>query len=402
MSLVGSGLRPLLVTVFFYTLPLSLIIGAAGYFGISLYSWKFLSMGLFIISMGTIAIYTELKSRERVFEPLEPLVQHPPVESIETAADDNEPEEVLESAFSKLENELREEIAFRNGEIQRLNQEKERERQERERAQEELESNQRRFEERLEEEKIHSLELSETVSSLKALLEAKQEEIDKLGGKIRDLTYEIKTLLQIADMSVLSEVKDKKDKEEDLFRNLPLQKQPLQRMELKERGQQDHHAAPESVKNLEDAKKQLRRCLDIAQKITGSHYIRGQSARFRDMGYDHYALDLRRLCDSLRSENSAAVIVYSPKENRLLFINNHVKSILGYSPEKFVQDFESIVQEGMGDWKKVVGQLSTLHEAKTSLVMKNKSSEDIVVQCLLGMIPTGVFKSHVIGVLYHQ
>lgn len=402
MSKGGSGLRPLLVTVFFYTLPLSLIIGAAGYFGISLYSWKFLSMGLLVISMGTIAIYTELCQKQSV----EGAVEAPPplaaaAANIQPPQEESEKEEGVNSAFLQLEKELREEIAFRNEEIQRLNQEKERERVEKDQKEEELAGAQRLFEEKLEEEKIRNIGLQETVSDLKARLEVRQEEIDKLGGKIRDLTYEIKTLLQIADMSIISEVKDKKEKEEDLFRNHPLTSPMLHKSDTAEKLQQDVFIAPESVKNLEDAKKQLRRCLDIAQKITGSHYIRGQAARFRDMAYDHYALDLRRLCDSLRSENGAAVIVYSPRENRLLFINNHVKTILGYSPEKFVQDFETIVQEGMGDWKKVVGQLSTLHEAKTSLVMKNKNSEDIVVQCLLGMIPTGVFKSHVMGVLYH-
>ncbi|CRX38849.1 hypothetical protein [Estrella lausannensis] len=402
MSKGGSGLRPLLLTVLFYTLPLSLIIGAAGYFGISLYSSKFLSMGLFVISMGSIAIYMELRqkvSSELPQEELPPVAEEPLVLDF-LPAEGKESEEAANTAFLQLEKELREEIAFRNEEIQRLNQERERERVEKELKEEELDSAQRLFEEKLEEEKLRNIGLQETVSDLKSRLEFKQEEIDKLGGKIRDLTYEIKTLLQIADMSIISEVRDKNEKEEDLFRNISLSSPPLSKSDKVEKLPQDSYLAPESVKNLEDAKKQLRRCLDIAQKITGSHYIRGQAARFRDMA-DHYALDLRRLCDSLRSENGAAVIVYSPRENRLLFINNHVKTILGYSPEKFVQDFESIVQEGMGDWKKVVGQLSTLHEAKTSLVMKNKNNEDVVVQCLLGMIPTGVFKSHVMGVLYH-
>jgi hypothetical protein len=123
-------------------------------------------------------------------------------------------------------------------------------------------------------------------------------------------------------------------------------------------------------------------------------------SRFRDLPINNYTLDLRRLFDSLRSENAGVVFVYSQKENKLLFTNNVVKNVLGWSPEKFTQDFQEIVQDGLQEWKNAVSQLLIKGETNTRLVIKTKSGQDMMFQCQLGIIPTGIFRNHVIGVLY--
>jgi len=369
--------KPLLVILLLYTLPMALAIVGGAFLGISLYN--FLGLATIISAFGTIALFAFISKIPR-----EEVVVYEEEPKEEIIADPSELEEALETikTMELKEAELREEILFRNNEIQKLVQERDLERNERERLSEETMLERRITEEKIEEEAMKQHGLTENIANLKILLDRKQEEIDNLSGKIRDLTYEIKTLVLIAD-----DVKEP-FKEEEFRIHTPI----IQKVEKK-----GFEAPPELG---DDAKCQLRRCLDIAQKITGSHHIGGYQSRFRDMAYDNYALDLRRLCDSLRSEKDAAVIVYSPKEDKLLFINNHVKTLLGYSPEKFVQDFENIVQEGMGDWKKRVMHLTTLSEAKTSLIIKNRNNEDMVLQCLIGMIPTGVFKNHILGVLY--
>lgn len=358
-----ARVRPLLVTLLFYMLPLASVIVIASLFGIPPYSRQFFSLGFIVIAFGSIAMFLELKNKESKKSILEPSL-----ESIEEHKDEDL------KKYEDIESDLKEEIMFRNEEIQKLVQERDLERAEKERIKEDQSLQRQILEEKLEEELIKNLHLLENMSSLKTLLDKKQEEIDRLGGKIHDLTFEIKTLVQIAEFS-----------EEE-------KPEPVQPIFLK--------TEPPFFEQSPDAKRQLRRCLDIAQKITGSYHIGGYQSRFRDMALDNYALDLRRLCDSLRSEKGAAVMVYSPKESKLLFINNHVKTLFGYSPEKFMQDFESIVQEGMGEWKKIISQLALISETKTSLIIKNKNNEDVVIQCLLGMIPTGIFKNHVLGVLF--
>lgn len=153
-----------------------------------------------------------------------------------------------------------------------------------------------------------------------------------------------------------------------------------------------------AIDDHEVAETQLKRCLDIATKMTGSTNIGGTS-RVRDLQVDSYALDLRRLCDSLRVENSCIVILFSQKENKLLFVNNHVKNITGWSPEKFLQDFPEIIQNKTDVWNAGISQLASYPEVKLSLPIKTKDGHEIRLHCLLGAINTGLFRHHVIGIL---
>ncbi len=118
-----------------------------------------------------------------------------------------------------------------------------------------------------------------------------------------------------------------------------------------------------------------------------------------DSPADSFALDLRRLCDSLRSENSCTILLYSPKENQLLFANNQIKTVTGWSPDKFVQNFSDIMQDE-APWRQGIASLTMRSEAKVDLTFKMKSGQDISVHGLLGLIPTGIFRQHIIAVLY--
>jgi hypothetical protein len=160
------------------------------------------------------------------------------------------------------------------------------------------------------------------------------------------------------------------------------------------------HESKIRVHSCQDAMIQLKRCLDIAQKITSSSHFNSESSRFRDFPVDNFVLDLRRLCDSLRSENQCAILLYSPKEEKVIFANNQVKTLLGWSPEKIVQNFGDIIQEGDQEWKHHLAHISLKHESQVKLQFKTKKGHDLLVHCHLGMIPTGVFRYHVIGVLH--
>lgn len=295
-----------------------------------------------------------------------------------------------------------EEISYRNEEMQKLTQERDHSKHQHEMLKEEFEIYKEKSLEQLEQEKQQANSLQEAISDLRTSVENKQGQIELLENKIHDLTYEIKTLLQLADMKTLPNepVFDTAHGTlaegfviNEVAHNYQVDVKALQEEKVLHNASQQPH-------QKEHFHEQLKRCIDIAQKITGSHHLAGYNSRFRDLGMDSYTLDLRRLCDNLGSENSYTVFVFSPKENKLLFVNNQIKELLGWSPEKFQQDFSNIVKEGMGEWKESLSHLNAHSHTQARLLMKKKTGQDLLIQCHLGLIPTGVFRNNIIGVLH--
>lgn len=208
-----------------------------------------------------------------------------------------------------------------------------------------------------------------------------QDSMEQLHMKVRDLSYEIKTLLSInerepAFISADAPFKAPHDQEEAPF--------PIERQ----------------VHNDIDASLLLKRCINTAQKLTGAYYYGNELSRYREFSPSHSAIDLRRLFDSLRMENEALIVVYSPKDQKLLFANGQTKSMLGWSPDKFVSDFLTLIQEGAQEWKRAVNQTPSQSDTPLKLLLKSKSGQDVFLQCHLGSIPTGLFRGYIIGVLF--
>lgn len=237
-------------------------------------------------------------------------------------------------------------------------------------------------------------EYSQTINDLRSSMEKKQQQVVKLESSVKDLTYEIKTLLQLSEIDVPSQppippLPFKENRSplpsfEPPAAVAPLPFEPL---------------SPSMTQRQQDVSRQLKRCIDTAQKLTGAHHF-GASSRFRDMPINSYALEQRRLFDSLQSENSNLLLIYSQKEDKLLFANNQTKTLLGWSPDKFIQDFPMLIQTSFSDWKKTLSSLTTQTEAHTSLVLKSRTGAEHPFNCLLGAIPTGIFKNHIIILLY--
>lgn len=409
-----------------YTVPLVVMIAYDTWFSHAS-RWTLLAVGLLLVSVGTLIFFSLLLQWEQNSKTsphsIAPSPPAPPqeeeleeLEELEESAETEVPideeelpnyEEELASLQKKLEEahekqqEYLEEITYRNEELQKLTQERDLHQREHEKLHEEFQQYRKISEETLEEEKNQAHEYQETISQQRATIEQKQQRIEHLDNKIRDLTYEIKTLLQLADMgsSGLATHDDQPSKHGFTFSESATEF--LVPLDISYEDT-DQETPTTTVHNDDDAKKLLKRSIDIAQKITGSHHFGSSKSRFGDLALDNYALDLRRLCDSLRSETAGSIFVYSPKDNKLLFSNNQVKELLGWSPEKFVLDFETIVQEGIFEWKSAVSQLSSMNSTATRLVMKAKSGHDLLLHCKLGLIPTGVFRNNVIGVLYQD
>lgn len=243
--------------------------------------------------------------------------------------------------------------------------------------------------------------LSETkqiINEQQKLLERKQNQIQELEKKVRDLNYEVKTLLQLGAF----EAESQQQEEEDLNFSHPL----IDVFESGEPLSEDPVRDPQKVscdKELHtpyDAAVQLQKCIEKAQKLKGIHDLGKKDSRFSDLSLNHYALDLRRLFDSFRNENSCMVLIYSPKEQRLLFSNNHSKNILGWSPEKLIKDFHSLIKKGRAEWSEALERLKSCKEAQARLLLQGRSGQDVLLHCHLGLIPSGLFSQHVIAVLF--
>jgi len=230
-------------------------------------------------------------------------------------------------------------------------------------------------------EKLSSLtyESAQSIEELRAALDQKQQQIVHFENQINDLRYEIKTLLHLTEIDYPQKEFSQSEEESPL---LP-----------EERGFFHEHL----VANGAEAKVLLKSCLEKAQKITGASQLNSTS---RIKAIDHSALDLRLLFDALREENGALIAVFSPKDSKLLFANNQTKSLLGYSPEKFVQEFQAIIQEYLEPWNEAVNQLSTKSELSLPLEMIGKGGESVHVSCHLAGIPIGIFRGLVILVAY--
>lgn len=406
------------VVAVLYLLPIVIIcIYSMQYFPLPLI-WTVFSLGLLLTVAGSLCIFYLLCSWEDVWKRNIEIASFPPEHSLpseeileitaaaepfveaEVAAESEETLRLKEE-LEKLQLEviqLRDqqeiyfkEISSRDDQTAKLFQEEKQLREELGKVKEEFKLHKQSSESQLEKEKILSNQYQDTIFQVRAEMEKKQEHVEKLENKIQDLTYEIKTLLQLADLGLQA---------------LPeTLEEPLEGGEgsiIKETPSQ-YQVSVESVKvamkSPEQAKEHLKRCIDIAQKVTGSHHFGRNNMRLGEFTFDNYALDLRRLCESLRSENQCTVFVYSPKESKLLFVNNQIKDLLGWSPERFVQDFESIVQEGFHDWRSSLSHITSVKETQTRLVMKTRAGQDVLVQCELGIIPTGIFRNNIIGIL---
>ncbi len=226
-------------------------------------------------------------------------------------------------------------------------------------------------------------EYQHTISEQRMILEKKQRYVGKLEGKVRDLMYEIRSLLQL--------------EESPLSPTSP----PLVELSDHESNSEEYYLPP-TEKGPYDLSLLLSRYRERAEKFTGvDHlgYMGGKSPRFLDMSLDSYAIDLRRLFDTFRDETSGILFVYSQLEEKLLFVNNYIKTILGWSPEKFIKEFPELVETGHAELENALTQIHTIKESELSLTLRSKAGDNIPFHCFIGAIASGPFVNHVIGIL---
>lgn len=365
-------------------------------------NWNLLSLGLLLSAMGSLAIFLLLTRWEsswlsRLNTPQTPLPANdatvsefkeiiPPTIYQEIPTSNNE--EALK-ALEQSNLKLTSDIETLLDELRQLGIEKEGCQQQTQKAIAEFEAYKNTSLQDLNQQKVYINELQSSIADQKSLLDKRQQQISILETKVGDLTYEIKTLLQIAERhsDSISSIQ-----ESEYTYTIPTTTEPTNNFQDFQPEKQVHSS--------DDASRQLKRCLDIAQKITGSNRFNTQLSTFLDSPADNFSIDLRRLCDSLRSENNCTVFLYSPNENQPLFANNQIKVLTGWSPEKFIQNFNEILENSSNEWKQALSSLATKSETTVKLSLKSKTGQEVIVNGQIGLIPTGIFRYHAIAILY--
>lgn len=375
----------LLYLLGFYAFPL---------FGLILYTemylpmgqtWILLPVGLICVSVGCLAIYSLMRRLEQPIvhvHSADPEPMPAPAPFVQAAAPMVERiEQPSQELLDKIET-LQAANNQQKEDIDRLSRDNERYQRQAELVLQEFAQFKKAAQEEIEQKGTQVADNQQKIAEQKAILEKKQHVIGQLEIKVQDLSYEIKTLLQLAEIGNPKEHRSKPAS----FNEIPLPDLSPDQAGILE----------PLVFTPQEAQQQLKRCIDMAQKITAS-----SSMRTSELGSDQFTLDHRRLFDSLRSETGAAILLYSQKENKLLFANQQCKQLLGWSSDKVVQLFPEIVQPGKEEWQTALTQLATEPEARVQLSLKAKTGSDVSVQGVIGTVPTGLFKHHAVAVLFN-
>jgi len=234
-------------------------------------------------------------------------------------------------------------------------------------------------------------------------MEKRQEQICHLDSKIHDLSYEIRTLIHLHEVDSRPSTHITLQKNEKTIRPFNKFSIPIQTVIPEIYPQEwelDNLSNLRQIQTSPEALMLLRKCVNIAQRLTGANYYSNENSRFREFSSSHFTIDQRRLFDNLRNEESGLILVYSQKENKLLFANNQTKSLLDCSPEKFINEFGSFFQDGLSEWNKALSLLNNSAESQCRLLVKTKQGSEIVLNSYFGLVPTGLFRNYVICVLY--
>ena len=366
---------------FFYFLPSVFLALYAFYFQDN---WGFICLSLLLSVGGTFLFSSLFNQWEGSFSHVE-LSKEKPKDTSESEEKTRglflEEIEQLKEERRELESRCAEELeenAKLADQIQKITKERELHRMQVETALFESNSYKTMAQEQIEELRALLNEHLGTITGQREIIEKKQQQIQQFESKIRDLNYEIKTLLHLSE----------KSEEETVAAKYPVSKDPnLSSFEEVE------------VLTAEEALMELKRCLDVGQRIVGSAPF-GVSSRFKELPLENSALDLRRLFDRLQEIDTSTVFVYSSKENKMLFVNEHVQTLFGLKPEKFLQTFNEGLEQGLEEWQNAISHLSFKNESKLQLSIKARSGQELTLNGLIGYIPTGLFRHFIIGVLY--
>jgi len=199
-------------------------------------------------------------------------------------------------------------------------------------------------------------DLKKQLHSHRHQIEEKQTLLQTLQGKVSDLTFEIKTLVELHNRI-------------------------------------EPQATQKDSSEKQTGHKLLKRCLDIAKKYMGPNLFQGIE------GGQSLTLDQRRLFEAFLEEKSGVVFYFSPKEGKILFVNTVVEELMGCSSDNFRFEFGHFIKGSEEVWRQGVQQLTKASISDFQLQLTLPSGKEAIFQCTLGRIPSGLFHNDVIGIL---
>lgn len=352
-----------------YLLPLLLFVGFAVGTVPSSISWAITSLGLVLLCFGTSLLLILLRSLESSI-PTQPqaAVQAAPQVKIEPP-----PYKVDASNLSEKLNDSLEQL-------QKLSLEKEQVSLSFNTLEANFEKERTLFQEQTKERELTIENLQETLSQQNTLLEQYQSQILKLKNENADLKYEVRTLLQLGEVDPSPQTRNKEAP------------QPLE-VPISPALQNEHSV---------EASSQLKKCLELAESLEGSSRLYAEATgTSSEFPIEMQTLDLRRLADLFRSEANQPLLLYSPSRGKLLFASDQIAELLGWSKEKTLNEFFSIIQKGKVEWEQAVMSLNQEQESHARLVLRTKSGQDLLLYCQMGRIKTGIFSNQVIALFYN-
>lgn len=396
-----------LVTIGLYLLPLTLFIIATVWLTSPKATWPLVPIGLFFCGICSLAVLTLWRYREGIITPVAAPINYS--ERPETKTDlpiqNNESEEKVLHFQQSLEEYRQQQARYlheldeKNAGMERLLQENALLHSTLDGAREKQQRESQSLLEQIQQQKVLLEEYQHTINRQRQELSKNEQSIASQENRLRDLTYqlrdqkyEIKTLLQLAEIT--PEAPPYVPEIEDWQEETP-PPMATARTLIENDAQEDHF-----ISSSGEASLLLKRCLDIARKITAPSYYSPSHAPFGHPSPASHNLDLRRLCDSLRSERGAIILLYSPKEDKLLFASPSIKYLSGWSTEKWLQDFTSLLNDQAHEWRNAVRRLTLQGEAVLQLSIPSKDHPPVRVQATLGMVPTGLFRLHVLAILH--
>lgn len=237
-------------------------------------------------------------------------------------------------------------------------------------------------------------EYKRTLAEQRGIIEKKQKQIQILESKVSDLTYEVKTLIQLEDIqtpaslgksqalqSVLPSTEFDQLDIDELYESLPLSL--------------DSNSPSEFEANM-----RLNRVIQMAMKLTSPQHLQGRFLTpLKTFSSENYVLDFRRLFDKIEMESNHLILVLSPQKKTVIFVNQYVRKFLGWSPEKFTKDFKNLTDKGLETWENLFYEMKTSSNKDFRMILKTKSQNEILARCYVQKIPQGLFKDYMVGLL---
>lgn len=229
-----------------------------------------------------------------------------------------------------------------------------------------------------------------TIHEQRGIIEKKQAELNLLQTKVKDLSYEVKALLQL----------------DELPQNASWEKKSHLNTIIPET-EFDHYDINNLYESLGDSEQQVshfdafnlidKYLYQIKNLRTGSYL---NKPAFSGQGDEKFSLlDLRKLQDVLQGEDQFVLFLFSLKNRKVLFTNNKVKTYLSLSPEAFSSSFFNLVQKGNRDFEQAITRIPETGKESLKMILKSQNQEDMLFNCYLEKVNEGCFDSLVLGML---